>query len=477
VRESIAAASIPVMHRHNRAASFSAAVLLLFPAAALYAVERGEPLGDALNELRGEGLQVIFSSALIEPGLTVDIDPGSGTPEQIARRILAPHGLALETIRPGLFSVVKRQPQAAPQPSPVVAERGLASEISQPLYEVEVYASRYQIDQQDASSLVELSREDLDGIAGVAEDALRVTRYLPGTASNTLSARSHVRGGREDELAIYFDGVPLYEPFHFKDVQGVLGILDPDNISSVDFFSGVFPVRYGNRLAGVLDMQPRKWRDENYYSLGASNLYFSALSHVRLETLPVEGLASLRYGNRSLLRDLLHFRQQESEPSFLDALGRVQVDFGSRGSVVLGWLLLQDEMEARLESGDRADLGYRDATGWASWEIRPGNGDQQLRVTVSRTERHTDRDGAIASPGGGLNSLDDRRRFDTTTARIEATVRTNDDLAFNAGAEWQGNDAAYLFRAEASFDPRFAAAVGRAPAFSRSEDFSVEANT
>ncbi len=107
---------------------------------------------------------------------------------------------------------------------------------------------------------------------------LRVTRFLPGTASNALSARSHVRGGRDEELAVYFDGVPLFEPFHYKDVQSLLGMLDPGSISKIDFFSGVFPARYGNRLSGVLDIAPRTFSGRDYNELGASVLYTHGLS-------------------------------------------------------------------------------------------------------------------------------------------------------------------------------------------------------
>jgi hypothetical protein len=462
------------MHRENRAAFFAAIFLLSWPCGT-FAVERGEPLHDALAELRREGLQLIYSSALIAPDLTVNVDPGGGPPEQIARRILEPHGLTLEAIRPGIFAIVKRAaapaaPAASVIPAPVRAPD------AQPLYEVKVYASRYRFEQQGASPALELSRQDLEGRAGGADDALRVTRFLPGSTSNTLSARSHVRGGRADELAIYFDGVPLYEPFHFKDVQSVLGILDPESISSIDFFSGVFPARYGNRLSGVLDMRPRRWEGENYNTVGASNLYYSAISHMRLEALPLEWLASVRYGNRALLLDLLRFREQESEPSYLDALGRVQLDLGARATVAAGWLLLQDEMDADLISGERADLGYRDATGWLTWQLAPGER-TEVRATLSRTERHTDRDGTMLAPDGALNTLDDRRRFDTTRLHVDGAVRVSDRLSLNGGLEWHDDDASYRYQAEAHFDPRFAAAFNRAPSFSHQADLEVEATS
>ena len=142
---------------------------------------------------------------------------------------------------------------------------------SAPLYEVDVYASRYLIDQASPSaSLAELTRGDVESLPGLNQDVLRVTHFLPGTASNPLSARSHVRGGRDDELAVFFDGVPLFEPFHYKDVQSLLGLLDPGSISKIDFFSGVFPARYGNSLSGVLDIAPRTWSGRDYNELGAS---------------------------------------------------------------------------------------------------------------------------------------------------------------------------------------------------------------
>ena len=189
------------------------------------AVAPGQRLQDALAELGAAGLGLIFSSALIDPAFTVNVTPGEGSPEEIARRILAPYGLTLNAIRPGLFAVIEQGADAAAAqrtPSKNAGERPAG-----PVPEVKVYASRYQIDARPPAATAEFTREDLSALPGIDEDVLRVARYLPGMASNALSARTHVRGGRDNELAVLFDGVPLYEPFHFKDVQGLLGMLDP----------------------------------------------------------------------------------------------------------------------------------------------------------------------------------------------------------------------------------------------------------
>jgi TonB-dependent receptor-like protein len=438
---------------------------LLLGTAPARAVERGQPLAAALEELRSRGLQVIFSSALIDADAIVDVDPGSGAPEDIARRVLAPHGLTLDAIRPGLFAVVKAAP-AMRTPSSEQTVVKPATDAADRLQEVDVYASRYEIEPDAAAtSLVHLTREDIEAYPGLNEDALRVTHFLPGTAATSLSARSHVRGGREDELAVYFDGVPLFEPFHYKDVQSLLGLLDPGSISKLDFFSGVFPARYGNRLSGVLDIQPRQWSGEDYNAIGASFLYTHVLSQGRLDSQPLEWLASVRRGNVDLFTDLLG--RDEAEPSFLDALGRLQFDIGPRTRLTGGYLFLNDELEANLEGGaERADIGYRDATGWTTLSFRPSE-DSELSATVSRTERHTSRVGSVNQPDNSHGVLDDRRRFDTNTARVEARARVNPVLSLTGGLEYYDYDALYDYQSAVQFDPVVAAAFGREPSYTQ----------
>ena len=438
---------------------------LLLGTAPARAVERGQPLAAALEELRSRGLQLIFSSALIGAEATVDVEPGTGAPEDIARRILASHGLTLDLVRPGLFAVVKG-PAAPSAPAGEQTVATPASHAADQLYEVDVYASRYEIEADAAAtSLAQLTREDIEAYPGLNQDALRVTHFLPGTAATSLSARSHVRGGREDELAVYFDGVPLFEPFHYKDVQSLLGLLDPDSISKIDFFSGVSPARYGNRLSGVLDIRPRAWSGESYNAIGASFLYSHALSQGRLDSHPVEWLASVRRGNVDFFTDLLG--RDETEPVFLDALGRLEFEIGPRTTLTGGYLFLDDELGANLEGGaERGDVEYRDATGWTSLSFRPSES-TELRATLSRTERHTNRSGSVNQPDNSVGTLDDRRRFDTNTARFEARARVNPVLNLTGGLEYYEFNALYDYRSAVQFDPEVAAAFDRATAYSQ----------
>ena len=66
----------------------------------------GRPVIDVLQELRGPGLEFIYSSELLPPSYRVTAEPGSGNRLLVAREILAAHGLALSVVRPGLYAVV-----------------------------------------------------------------------------------------------------------------------------------------------------------------------------------------------------------------------------------------------------------------------------------------------------------------------------------------------------------------------------------
>ncbi len=468
---------------HRQAALFI--VFALFWAGSSRAVVTGQPLAQALDELRRAGLALIFSSALIDPAFTVNVEPGNGTPEEIARRILAPYGLGLRSVRSKLFAVVKVSESPPATVAAGVPHRTLRPKTdAAPVAEVDVYASRYGVDQPQSGPQpsTDISRQELEALPGLLQDAMRAVRYLPGTATSAISARPHVRGGREDEMATFFDGVPLFEPYHYKDVQALLGTLDPETLSQLNFFGGVFPARYGNRLSGVLDMQPRTWDGRNYYALSQSLLYSEALTQGQLDSIPLQWLGAVRIGVVDLVSDLLD--RNQVEPDFLDALGRIQYDLGDDMTVAAGYLVLDDDVKANFNSSitapagvslasvEQARIDYRDGTAWLRWAYTPSE-TSELRLVVSRTERNTRRAGSLDRAGSAVSSLEDARRFGTSTARLEATTKVNDRLSLNSGLEVYNYDAHYEYASAALFDPHLAAAFDRAVDMALQADLSV----
>ena len=72
----------------------------------------GRPVIDVLQELRGPGLEFIYSSELLPRSLVVSAEPTSRNRLLIAREILAAHGLALSVVRPELYAVVPAKQRA-----------------------------------------------------------------------------------------------------------------------------------------------------------------------------------------------------------------------------------------------------------------------------------------------------------------------------------------------------------------------------
>jgi outer membrane receptor protein involved in Fe transport len=430
-----------------------------------WGISAGEPLAAALDELQRSGLRVAYSSVLVTPDMRVLNDPGRGAPEDIAAILLAGHGLALAPVRPGVFAVVRADPVAAPTTAGAAA-RSVTEDA--PLEEVAVFASRYRVDPRGTGAAAELTREDIEALPGLDQDVLRVTKYLPGTATNGVSSRPFVRGGRQNELAVYYDGIPLFEPFHFKDFQGLLGVLDPAVVGSLDFYSGVLPARFGDRLSGALDIVPRAAGANDTWIFGLSPLFASAVTSGRFDH-GIEWLGAARTSVVGLVLDDLD--QRVGDPDFSDALARFTMPVGERGKLIAGWMLLDDALDFhRGDDTEIARASYRDGTGWLRGEF--GLGDAwDLHAALSHTERHTTRRGSIAR-NNSTGSVDDVRRHDATTARVEALGRAGQSRLV-AGVELQHYASEYEYRGDATFDSRFAAAFGRPPRFAFAQNLDV----
>ncbi len=81
--------------------------------------------------------------------------------------------------------------------------------------------------------------------------------------SNELSSSYSVRGGNFDENLVYVNDIEVYRPFltHSGQQEG-LSFVNSDMVSSINFSSGGFEARYGDKMSSVLDIRytkPRKF--------------------------------------------------------------------------------------------------------------------------------------------------------------------------------------------------------------------------
>jgi hypothetical protein len=142
---------------------------------------------------------------------------------------------------------------------------------------------------------------------------------LPGTTTNGFSSIGSVRGGEPNETAIVLDGLRLYEPFHLKNFLSPVSLLDSRIIDSIEFYSGGFPVDYGDRMSAIIDATTVRPAEPLYFELGLNLFHASGLAAAQFADGKGHALLSARRSNVGDLADL-------SENDFRQAaiLGRVR---------------------------------------------------------------------------------------------------------------------------------------------------------
>ena len=67
-----------------------------------------------------------------------------------------------------------------------------------------------------------------------------------------LASKLHVRGSTPDQNLILWNGIKTYSQSHFF---GLLSAFNPYVVDQVNYYSRAVQAKYGDRLAGVIDME------------------------------------------------------------------------------------------------------------------------------------------------------------------------------------------------------------------------------
>lgn len=120
------------------------------------------------------------------------------------------------------------------------------------------------VDKENATdlSLQKIAIRDLEKLPkGVELDLFRSIQSLPGVQTvGDVSARYYVRGSTSNQNLVLLDDTPIYNPFH---ALGIFSAIDPDMVSSLEFYKGGFPSEYSGRLSSVLKVVSRDGNKNN----------------------------------------------------------------------------------------------------------------------------------------------------------------------------------------------------------------------
>jgi outer membrane receptor protein involved in Fe transport len=293
-------------------------------------------------------------------------------------------------------------------------------------------------------------------VPGSHDDALRALKTLPGLASNA-SPRPYIRGSLADDVLVRYDGITLIDPFHLKNFQSLISAIDPAGVEHIEVFSGGFPVRYGTRSGGVIDITAPE-RHSGYENRASGSLISAGLSTMgKSERLPVEWLFAIRRSTLDLLEPV---ENSFGNPQFSDSLGRLQWNT-QNGAWRLGWLLLDDRIElGSADDEETANADYRDEYFWLARD-HEFNPQLRTRATLVVTDSSRRRVGMLDEPGIAAGTLNAELEFDRLEASNVWIYEPQASTTYTFGLEAASSNADYAYSRAALYDPEIAAGFGR----------------
>lgn len=302
-----------------------------------------------------------------------------------------------------------------------------------------VTPSRFGIADQRVVAPATLTSGDLELLPQIGDDLYRSISRLPGLATNDFTARFWVRGAPNGELLARLDGVDLIEPFHLKDVDGALSLVDPAVIGQLELSSGGFSAEFGNKLAGVLSLEtkeparPRTSIGLSLTGVGGTHQGITAGRGARW-------LASARRGYPDVALRLAG-RDDEVDPRYYDVSGKFEYEPTPDHRVSVHALHAGDTLRYHRSGNPDLRSAYDSDYLWGRWRGTPTPGRSgEAVLSYARLTWH--RAGAGTLDGFPF-SLRDRRQLETVGLRNEWTAVVNDQSLVRAGVEANTGSADY----------------------------------
>jgi outer membrane receptor protein involved in Fe transport len=408
-------------------------------------------LADLLRSLSASGFDILYSSDLVSADLMVPATLPMTDPLRRAKAALAAYHLELKSDGQKRYMVTR---SAIPRTSVQAPAR--ASEHAPD--EVTVFASRYVLKDAAITELASFRHDDIQQVPGAQEDSMRALRTVPGLANN-LSSRPYVRGAFLDDVLVRFDGIPMVDPFHFKNFQNLISAFDPATVDRIDVYTGGFPVRYGTRSAGVIDVSPRAVDSGYEHRVGLNLLSYDLSTVGRADRWPIEWLATARHSTQNVV--LQPRGGDVGEPTYADALGRIRWQINPDAAVILGWMLLDDQVRLSSDpSSEQAIAHDRDLYTWITSEWKP-SGALHSRTSIAVTSSERGLVGDLTVPGAASGRLDERRDISTVDLRSDWTYLHTESLLWDFGAETTFERADLSFTREETLAATLAAGFNR----------------
>ena len=309
------------------------------------------------------------------------------------------------------------------------------------LAEVVVTPSRFGVADVATTVAASLTAAELEVLPQVGDDLFRSIARLPGLAADDVSAQFWVRGAPHSQLLARLDGVDLLEPFHLKDVDGALSIVDPAIIRWLELSTGGFSAEYGNRLAGVLTMETKS-EPRTHTALNLSLTGVGAARHGTFAGQRGRWFVTARRGYPDVALQVAG-RDDRITPRYYDAMAKVEYEVAPASTISLHALHAGDGFRYVRINVPTLSSGYDSDYVWARWRGAVGsalNGE----AVLSWARLTWNRDGS-----GRLDSypflLRDYRRLTLVALRNEWSYQMGEQAILRGGLEGRTGEASYTY--------------------------------
>ncbi|MDH3351224.1 MAG: TonB-dependent receptor [Gammaproteobacteria bacterium] len=312
---------------------------------------------------------------------------------------------------------------------------------------IAVSASRYEILRDIAASRFSLDQRTIQNMPDIGEDPMRAAQRLPGASASGASAKTHFRGGEDDEIGIMLNGHGLFDPFHIRDYQSIFSAIDARAIEGVEVYTGGFPVRFGDRMSGLVLMESLESLQPRHTEIGLSVFNSSFLTAGN--EADRRWLVSARRGNLDLV-----IAPEFGSPSYYDLFGEYSYDFSPDVTLSVNALFADDSVEVVLETEpaelERVVSSTRNAQLWIQLDNR-WSGDLTSKLVLSAIKFDNRREGSLNDAEKIVAAVYDDREVDQFSFRQDWNWNSSNSHLMQWGIEVMYSDAQYDYANSAEY--------------------------
>ncbi len=205
-------------------------------------------------------------------------------------------------------------------------------------------------------SVLQVGVREIEKTAGVNRDVSKLAQTLPGVGITDPNRNDLiVRGGGPSENKFYLDGIEIPVINHFTtqgSSGGAVGIINPDFVRDLSFYTGAFPAHRPNALSSVMEINQRDGNKDRLHtkvSIGASD------AGITLEGPIGKKSTFIVSARQSYLQALFSLIGLPFLPTYNDFQLKYKFEFNKRNQITLIGLGAVDKMRLNVDLEDPTD--------------------------------------------------------------------------------------------------------------------------